>query len=89
MAKTTDTRNRKASSTGKPVMKQPTPINENAGVSPNNTPAAPAYTGIEEEIRRRAYELYQERGRQDGFEQEDWARAETEILGKYQRGKSA
>ena len=33
----------------------------------------------EEEIRRRAYELYEERGRQDGFAEEDWIRAEEEV----------
>jgi Protein of unknown function (DUF2934) len=32
-------------------------------------------------IRRRAYELYEERGRQDGHAEEDWLRAEAEILG--------
>ena len=44
---------------------------------------------IEEEIRRRAYELYEERGRSHGFEHEDWARAEEEVRNKYQREKSA
>ena len=32
-----------------------------------------------EEIRRRAYELYEERGRYDGFAEEDWFRAEQEL----------
>lgn len=40
-------------------------------------------------IRFRAYELFVERGRLDGFDQEDWARAEAEILAKFQREKSA
>jgi Protein of unknown function (DUF2934) len=31
---------------------------------------------IEESIRRRAYELYEERGRVDGFALDDWLRAE-------------
>ena len=35
------------------------------------------------EIRRRAYELYQERGCVSGFEQEDWIVAEREILARY------
>jgi hypothetical protein len=34
---------------------------------------------IEEVIRRRAYELYEARGREDGHDLEDWFRAETEI----------
>ncbi len=37
---------------------------------------------LEEEIRRRAYELYEQRGRQDGLAEEDWLRAETEVLGR-------
>ena len=31
-------------------------------------------------IARRAYELFQVRGNQDGYDQEDWFRAETEML---------
>ena len=44
---------------------------------------------ILEQIRRRAYELFEERGRLEGFDQEDWVRAEEEVLAKFQRGKSA
>jgi hypothetical protein len=36
----------------------------------------------EEEIRRRAYELYQQRGGTDGLHEDDWFRAETELLGR-------
>jgi hypothetical protein len=32
-------------------------------------------------IRRRAYELYEKRGRQVGHAEEDWLRAEAEVLG--------
>jgi len=34
---------------------------------------------IEDEIRRRAYELYEQRGREDGHDVEDWLRSEEEI----------
>lgn len=44
---------------------------------------------IEEEIRYRAYELYEARGRQDGFHMEDWKVAEAEVLLRYRREKSA
>jgi hypothetical protein len=44
---------------------------------------------IEEEIRIRAYELFEQRGRQEGFHDEDWARAEVEVVAKYRRDKSA
>ena len=44
---------------------------------------------IEEEIRIRAYEFFEQRGRQEGFHDADWARAEAEVLAKYRRDKSA
>ncbi|MBZ5724307.1 MAG: DUF2934 domain-containing protein [Acidobacteriia bacterium] len=34
---------------------------------------------LEEQIRRRAHELYVERGNQSGSEMEDWLQAEQEI----------
>jgi len=33
---------------------------------------------LEQEIRRRAYALYEERGREDGHDLDDWLRAEGE-----------
>ncbi|HEX3585469.1 MAG TPA: DUF2934 domain-containing protein [Candidatus Angelobacter sp.] len=44
---------------------------------------------IEEEVRIRAYELFEQRGRHEGFHDEDWARAEAEVLARYRRDKSA
>ena len=38
-------------------------------------------TGVEERIRQRAYELYLQRGRVDGFALDDWLQAEGEIVG--------
>lgn len=35
-----------------------------------------------EQIARRAYELYEARGREDGHDLEDWLRAEAEITGQ-------
>jgi Protein of unknown function (DUF2934) len=49
------------------------------------TPDLPGDT--EESIRRRAYELYEQRGRVDGFALDDWLRAEREILGAQKQGK--
>lgn len=34
---------------------------------------------LEQQIRCRAYELYEERGRTDGYEVDDWLRAESEV----------
>jgi hypothetical protein len=36
---------------------------------------------LEEQIRRRAYEIYEERGREDGHDADDWLRAEAEFAG--------
>jgi Protein of unknown function (DUF2934) len=35
--------------------------------------------GLKSQIRQRAFELYQERGREDGHELDDWLLAEEEI----------
>ncbi len=50
----------------------------------SSVPADPE-PNLEEAIRKRAYELYVERGRTDGSAEEDWFRAEADIL--TQRGK--
>ncbi len=42
-----------------------------------------------EQIRRRAYELYEQRGRQDGFHEQDWLQAETEILSRSRTSRTA
>ena len=34
---------------------------------------------LEQQIRSRAYELYEERGRTDGHDMADWLRAESEV----------
>ena len=39
------------------------------------------HPNLEEEIRRLAFELYVERGREDGHDLEDWLQAEAEVLG--------
>ena len=36
---------------------------------------------IEQQIQQRAYELYEQRGRTDGHELDDWLQAEYEIKG--------
>ena len=34
---------------------------------------------LQEQIRRRAHELYEQRGRNDGHELDDWLQAESEV----------
>jgi Protein of unknown function (DUF2934) len=45
-------------------------------------------SGIEERIRQRAYQLYEQRGRVDGFALDDWLHAEGEILGAQKQRKA-
>ena len=56
----------------RPVKKPPTA----AQAEPQN---------LEEQIRHRAYELYEERGREDGHDLDDWLRAEAEIVQRRSR----
>jgi len=44
---------------------------------------------VQDEIRRRAYELYEQRGREDGHDMDDWLRAEEEITQKRGRRVAA
>jgi hypothetical protein len=41
----------------------------------------------QEPIRRRAFELYEQRGREDGHDLDDWLQAESELV--QQKAKSA
>ncbi len=61
--------------------KKTTSITEGASKRPVPMPlvAAKADGDLEDQIRRRAYELYEQEGRQDGRDQEYWLRAEAEI----------
>ncbi len=76
----------------KALVKEPsvvTPIDGGAASGARQFEASKFPDEIESEIRRRAYELFEERGRREGFAHEDWARAEAEVLSRYRRGKSA
>ena len=44
---------------------------------------------VENEIRCRAYEIYEERGKEDGRDLDDWLRAEDEIIRNKARGIAA
>lgn len=46
-------------------------------------------TQRQEVIRRRAFQIYQERGMTDGLEVEDWLQAETELLESERRSSAA
>lgn len=98
MAGKTPDRTRKSVSQKKTPAQQGstvTPINRGDlaqggnGARTNKTETKPTEPVIAELIRQRAYELFEQRGRVEGFDQEDWARAEEEILARFRRGKSA
>jgi Protein of unknown function (DUF2934) len=44
---------------------------------------------LDEKIRRRAYELYEQRGRTDGSDLEDWVQAEAEVLAGHEMARTA
>lgn len=46
-------------------------------------------TEFEQQVRCRAYELYEDRGRTDGHAMDDWLRAESEITGGKREGVAA
>ncbi|HEV3039145.1 MAG TPA: DUF2934 domain-containing protein [Candidatus Angelobacter sp.] len=46
-------------------------------------------TDLTERVRTLAYILYQQRGRQDGYAEQDWLQAEAEILGLEKTFKAA
>lgn len=45
----------------------------------SNPPNIVTDPNLEEEIRRRAYALYEQRGRKDSHDVDDWLRAEAEL----------
>ncbi len=50
--------------------------------SKNRKPGAPRRPPTEEEIRRRAYEIWSARGGEPGHELDDWLQAERELQGQ-------
>ncbi len=66
----------RTSSSVTPINRKPSEVKELRKSSAGNG-------NLEEEIRRRAYELFQERGGQHGRDNEDWLRAETEVRARY------
>ena len=56
---------------------------------PTVSAGSDTHPNLEEEIRRRAYELYEERCRLQGNEVDDWLRAEAEITGRGVKASAA
>ena len=53
------------------------------------TPATDPHPNLEEEVRHRAYELYEQRGRQNGRDLDDWLQAEAEVTGTASKDTAA
>jgi len=62
-------------SSHKPELVEDGVTDKTSALSTNSTSS-----GLEEQINRRAFELYDQRGREDGHAEEDWLRAERELL---------
>lgn len=82
---------KKSSSERKPSSKKQTTVKNGATATATqrngDTAVVIVRTEINEiEVRQRAYELYEARGRQDGFDWEDWIRAETEVRSRQKAG---
>ena len=50
------------------------------------TRATESPVDIQEQVRRRAFELYEQRGREDGHDLDDWLQAESELAPQYYAG---
>jgi outer membrane protein TolC len=57
--------------------------------SVTTAPTTDAANELQEQIRRRAYDLYEERGREDGRELDDWLQAEAEVTQSMTKAVSA
>ena len=55
--------------------------NNNPTAIPNQTPTkvTKSTPDLQEQIRRRAHQLYEQRGRDEGHELHDWLQAESEL----------
>jgi hypothetical protein len=49
-------------------------------IPPINPPTEESAIDVMDQIRCRAYELYEQRGRADGYDIEDWLHAESEVI---------
>jgi len=82
---------KKTTSSSTPSLAQPASSSSSKVTSIESKSAVPAQTNgdvaaqashtysAEERIRHRAYELYEQRGRHDGWAVQDWLRAEAEL----------
>ena len=62
----------------------------NEAITPETTAlTTEAKNELQEQIRRRAYELYEQRGGEDGRELDNWLQAEAEVTESMTKAKAA
>jgi Protein of unknown function (DUF2934) len=61
------------------IVKRADPVLPDQGGRSMPVDPFPAYSAREQAVRQRAYEIYEQRGRQQGRAVDDWLAAETEI----------
>ena len=66
---------------GKRVDRQPDEFENEPSTLATKSDEPTVLIPIERQIQQRAYELYEQRGRADGHELDDWLQAECEIKG--------
>ena len=66
---------------GKKVDRHPNEIEKKPSTPAPKSDEPSVLIPIEQQIQKRAYELYEQRGRTDGHELDDWLQAECEIKG--------
>jgi DUF2934 family protein len=76
-----DKQERQTEQLGKKVDRHPDQIEKTPSILAPKSDEPTVLTPIEQQIRQHAYELYDQRGRADGHELDDWLQAEREIKG--------
>jgi len=66
---------------GKKVDRHPDEIEKKRSTLASKSDEPTVLIPIEQQIRQRAYELYEQRGRADGHDLDDWLQGECEIKG--------
>ena len=74
---------------GKKVERHPDEIEKKTSTLAPKSDEPPVLIPIEQQIQQRAYELYEQRGRTDGHDLDDWLQAEYEIRGRQANAATA
>jgi len=56
---------------------------------PPHLPPLQSPEELQEQVSRRAYELYEARGREDGHDVDDWLRAESDVARQQSKSRAA